>query len=235
MRPEVFVHKRLCVILICISVCSTLGQTPSSKYQPGTIMAVTAHQNAPGEAESDVVRYDVTVKIGNISYVVLYTPRNGVSSVEYAPGIDMLFSVGSDTLTFNSTLSGTTELPILRREDLPTQSTLDWCKAPSQYFSMKQQHLSEVLSLTDDQQTKIKPVLQQESGEAGQILWTSVVSPKDKLKQWEKIVESSDAKIKPFLSPIQVDKLLELRKQQKAELKTLIAKQKTGKQLCGSN
>lgn len=231
-RPawEVFVRKQLGLVLICLSALSILGQTTSSKYQPGTITAVTTHQNnTPAAAGEDVARYDVSVKIRNVIYVVLYTPRYGSNTVEYSPGIEMLFLVGDKTLTFNSTTSGTTEVPILRREILPAESGLDWSKAPSQYFSMKQRHLSEALSLTDDQQAKIKPLIEQEASEAGKILWTPVVSPEDRLKKYQKIVKASDAKIKPLLSPTQVSKLVELRKQQTVELKEMIAEQKTNK------
>lgn len=228
---EVSVFKRLGVILLSLSTVSAFGQPSSSnRYQVGTITAVVAHQNAPGETDDNVARYEVSVKIANTSYVVLYTPPNGANGVEYSVGMDRLFLVGSDTLTFNSTLSGKTEVPILRREALPPQKVLDWSRAPSQYFSMKQEHLSEALDLSDDQRDKIKPILEQETGEAGQILWTSVIPAKEKLKRWEKIVAESDAKIRPFLSPAQVDKLLELRKQQKAELRSLIAERKTEKQ-----
>jgi hypothetical protein len=93
---------------------------------------------------------------------------------------------------------------------------------------MKQQHLSDALGLTDDQQARIKPFIEQESGEAGMILWTPVVPAKDRLKQFEKLVRASDAKIRPFLSPAQVAKLVEIRKQQKVELKELIAEQESG-------
>ena len=221
--------KHLGVILICIAALASLGQSSSTKYQPGTITAVTAHNNAPGEAAGDLARYEVTVRIKNVVYVVLYAPRNGANTVEYSPGIEMLFLVGDNTLTFNSKISGTTEVPILRREVMPAQSGLDWSKAHSEYLSIKQQHLSEALGLTDDQQVKIKPLLEQEAGEAGMILWTPVVSPKDRLKQYERIVKASDVKIKPFLSSAQVSKLVELRKQQKVELKRLIAKRETDK------
>jgi hypothetical protein len=224
------VRKQLGVILTLVSALLAVGQTPSSKYQPGTITAVTAHQNAPGDDGVDVARYDVSVKIGNVLYVVLYTPLNGANGVKYSPGIEMLFSVGNDKLTFNSKISGTTQAPILRREVLPTKSGLDWSKAPGQYFAMKQQHLSEALGLTDDQQAKIKPTLEQESSEAGAILWNPVLSQKDKFKRYEKLVAASDAKIKPILSTTQVDKLLELRKQQRPELKRFITEQNPGKQ-----
>jgi hypothetical protein len=223
-REEVYVHK-ICAVLICITALSAFGQAPSSKYQPGTIMAVTAHLNAEKEAEGDVTRYDVSVKIGNVLYMVLYTPPRGSNSVEYSTGMQMLFSVGDRTLTFNSRLSGTTEVPILRQTTLPSKRSLDWSKAPGQYFSMKQQHISEALGLTADQQANIKPILEQETGEVGQILQNPVLSRKDKLNKYEKMVEISDAKIKPFLSTTQLNKLLDLRKEQRKELKRLIAEQ----------
>jgi hypothetical protein len=57
---ELFVHKQLIAVLICMSAVSTLGQ-PSPRYQPGTITAVTVHQNAPNDEIGDVTRYDVSV------------------------------------------------------------------------------------------------------------------------------------------------------------------------------
>jgi hypothetical protein len=218
------------VILICVSALASFGQTSSAKYQPGTITAVAVHQNAPGEPSGDPTRYDVSVKIRNVVYVVLYSPRAGDNSVEYYRGMDLLFLVGSETLSFNSKTSGKIEMPILRHEVLPAEKGIDWSKARSQYFSMKQQHLSEALDLTDDQQAKIKPLIEQEAGEAGMILWTPVVPAKDRLKQFEKIVRASDAKIKTFLSPAQVSKLAELRKDQKVELKKLVAEREPDQQ-----
>lgn len=226
---KVSLHKRFGVILALVSTLLAIAQTTPSGYQPGTITAVTAHQNEPGAGEH-VARYDVSVKIGNVVYVILYTPLNGANSVEYSPGIEMLFSVGTDTLTFNSKISGTTHAVILRREVLPAKTGIDWSKAPSQYFAMKQQHLSEALGLTEDQRVRIKPTLEQEAGEAAAFLWDPMLSRKEKLKRYEKLIAESDAKIKPNLFPGQVDKLQELRKQQKSDLKKLVAKQNSGKQ-----
>ncbi len=75
---------RLLAALICAASLSAMGQTPPSNYQRGTITGVTAHQNAPGESSRDVVRYDVSVKVGNTNYVVLFTPPNGSNTVEYS-------------------------------------------------------------------------------------------------------------------------------------------------------
>ncbi len=222
--------KWMGMILVCAAILPAYGQTLSSKFQPGTITAVTAHSNAPGETVSDVDRYDVSVKVGNTIYTVLYTPPNGANAVKYSAGFELLVSVASDSLTFNSKLSGTTVLPIVSRLTLPAQSSLDWSKAPSQYFSLKQLHLSETLDLSEDQQTKIKPFLEQETGEVGQIFGNPVLSRKDMLDRWEKIVKSSDQKIKPFLSQTQLEKLQDLRKEQKQALKKLIAEAKAGNQ-----
>jgi hypothetical protein len=120
------------VILVCISVLSALGQTSSSRFQPGTVMAVTEHHNS-GQHDTDVRQYDVSVKVGNATFVVLFTPLSGSDTVTYAMGDELLVLIGSNTLTFNRA-SVKINVPILGRETLPAQS-LDWSKAPSQYFS----------------------------------------------------------------------------------------------------
>jgi hypothetical protein len=217
-------------VLICAASISPLAQMPAPNYQRGTITAVTAHQNAPGESGRDVARYDVSVKIGNTVYVVLFTPPNGSNSVEYSTGIDMLFLVGNDTLTFNSMVSGKTEMPILRRETLPAQGGLDLSKAPSQYFSMKLQNLSEKLALSDDQQAKIRPILEQESGELSPLWSNPAISRKEKLDTLERVVRASDEQMRPILSQNQREKLQEMRKEQKDQVKKLTADKEAGKQ-----
>jgi hypothetical protein len=212
----------LAILLFLISTVAPC-QNPG-KYERGTVIAVARHESAPGDNDRELVRYDVSVKIKNTIYVVLYTPPNGANSVEYAAGIDFLFLVGKTTLTFNSKLSGSTEMPILRTEALAEQSVLDWSKAPGQYFAMKMENLSQTLGLSIDQQTRIKPIIEQEAAEAGQVCFTPTVPPKDRLNRWEKLVRASDAKMKPILSQTQWEKLHEIRKQQKQEIKELIAK-----------
>jgi hypothetical protein len=213
------------LILMCVAVVSAPSQTPSSRYQRGTITAVAAHET-PGQRETDVTQYDVSVEVGDTKYVVLYKPPNGTDTVKYRAGLDLLVLVGTTTLTFNSPLSGTTEVPILRREALPAK-TLDWSQACSGYFSKKLQHLSEVLSLTEGQQSQVKPIFEQESGEVGQICFNPVLSREEKLNRYKKIVQASDEKIKPLLSAAQLQKLQDLRREQKRDLKEIIAKQKS--------
>jgi len=47
---------------------------------------------------------------------------------------------------------------------------------------MKLQNLSEKLALTDAQQAEIKPILEQETGEVGQILANPVVFPRGQVE-----------------------------------------------------
>jgi hypothetical protein len=214
----------LFVLLLCSTIVPALSQKGSAKYEPGTILAVERHEAAG--SDTDTTRYDVTVRIDDTLYVVLFTPVYGSNTVEFSKGIDLLFSVGKDALTLATPgkREGNTELPILRTTKLPPQPVIDWTKAPSQYYSMKMKNLTLALNLSEEQQAKIKPIAEQESAEASGVIFTPVVSRKERLSQWGKIVHSSDARMKPILSEAQWQKLQEIRKDQKQELSDLIAK-----------
>ena len=188
-------------------------------------MAVGTHLYSPGERASDEVQYDVSVKVGNTVYTVLYVPPRGVTSVGYSPGIDLLVLAKPDTLTFNSKLSGETQLPILRKQVFRGEE-LDLSKIPGQYFSIKLQHLTEVLGLHEEQQKQIRPILEQETADVAPLWGNPALSRKEKLSSWERIVAKSDQKIKPLLSTDQVQKLRDMRKQQKEGLKKRLQEEK---------
>jgi len=95
-----------------------IAQSATSKYQPGTIMAVEPHASGPGEKASSRT-YDVSVKVDNTIYVVLYTQPPGTISPLYRVGLQILVSVGSNTIKFNDQLGRSQELPILSRRTLP--------------------------------------------------------------------------------------------------------------------
>src|SRR4051812_31598074 len=213
--------KPLWIFLLCIAAVPFFGQTPSTQYQVGAIMKVSLHHNASGAANTDVPQYDVSVKVADTMYVVLYTQPSGSTGVQFAAGLQKLVLVGTDTITFNDVLGRSTVVPILQRQALPSQPAIDWSKAPSQYFSMKLRNLSEKLRLTQEQQTKIKPILSQEAGEAGQVMGNPVLSKEDQLDRVENIVQSSDKKLRRFLSPDQWTTLQAMRQNQKQALKTL--------------
>jgi hypothetical protein len=211
----------LFALLTCLTTELVFCQADLPKYRPGTILAVEPHQIDSSDSSSEAAQYDVSIQIEDTVYVVLYKPRVGSNTIEYSAGIERLFSVGKDALRYPDHF-GYTDLPILRTTTVP-QPAMDWSKAPGHYFSMKMKNLSESLNLSEDQQAKIKPIAEQESAEAGSVIFTPVVSRKERLSSWEKIVRSSDAKLKPILSDAQWQKLQQLRKDQKRELKDLVA------------
>lgn len=106
------------------------------------------------------------------------------------------------------------------------QSIPDLSKAPGEYFTMKMQNLTENLNLSDDQRTKIKPIVEQERGEVGAACFTPTIPKKERVKRWEKIVLASDTKMKPILTAAQWQKLQDLRKEQKLDLKKILDQEK---------
>jgi len=98
---------------ICLSTLLGFCQTPP-KDQVATITDVKPHQAASYTA-SDVVSYDVSVKVADTIYVVLYTPPLGMNTVKYATGRDLLVLVGKNTITYNDILGQSLEVPIVSR------------------------------------------------------------------------------------------------------------------------
>ena len=98
------------LFLICLTMFPAFGQS-TSKYQVGTITEVKAHQ-AAGSAASDVASYDVSIKVGDTIYVVLYTPALGEGTVKYAAGRDLLVLMGKNTITYNDILGRSFAVPI---------------------------------------------------------------------------------------------------------------------------
>jgi len=207
--------RRFCALFVCLVTLPVFCQPPSPNPQVATIMAVTLR---PTNAENgDRPQYDVSLKVGDAVYVVLFAP-SGPTTVQYSAGMNLVVQVGSESIKLTK-LGRTYEVPILRRESAPTKTGLDWSRAPSEYFSEKLRHLSEKLDLSPDQQAQIKPILEQEAGEAGEGISNPVLSTEDKLNKLETIVRSSDKKLKPILSADQWQTLQDMRKQQKRELK----------------
>ena len=98
--------------LVCIFLTTFPAFCQStSKYQVGTITEVKVHQ-AAGGGTSDAASYDVSVKVGDTVYVVLYTPALGESTVKYAAGRDLLVLVGKNKITYNDILGRSYEVPI---------------------------------------------------------------------------------------------------------------------------
>jgi hypothetical protein len=106
--------KLTTVFCICLTMFSALGQS-TSKYQVGTITEVKTHQTG-GSGTTDTTTYDVSVKVGDTIYVVLYTPPPGQETVKYAAGRELLVLVGKRTIRYNDILGQSFEVPIENQE-----------------------------------------------------------------------------------------------------------------------
>lgn len=97
-------------VTFCLLTLPALCQS-TSKYQVAIITEVKAHQVAR-DAASDNTNYDVSVKVGDTIYVVLYTPRLGELPAKYATGRELLVLVGKDAITYNDMLGTSLQVPI---------------------------------------------------------------------------------------------------------------------------
>jgi hypothetical protein len=102
--------KLVGLFVVSLTIAPAFGQS-ASKYQVGTITEVKAHQTA-GSGASAVANYDVSVKVGDTIYVVLYTPPLGEIMVKYAAGRDLLVLVRKNKITYNDILGQSYDVPI---------------------------------------------------------------------------------------------------------------------------
>jgi hypothetical protein len=84
-----------------------------SKYQVGTITAAQCRQAA--DADTRVTRCEVSVRVGNTAYGVLYAAPVGADNVRYETGRELLVLIGEDTITYNDMLGNSFQVPILSR------------------------------------------------------------------------------------------------------------------------
>jgi len=103
-------QRLIIVVTLCLLTLAALGQS-TSKYQVGMITEVKASQLA-GDSASDATSYDVSVKVGDTIYVVLYTPSLGELPPKYARGHELLVLVGKNTITYNDMLGRSLQVPI---------------------------------------------------------------------------------------------------------------------------
>ncbi len=98
---------------VMLASASVSAQTPSGKWTPGTIMEVKRHQT-PGKTQDSLsVQWDISVKVGSTTYVVLYTELPGHAGIEYKTGMDLNVLVGPKTLKYNDILGRAGEVPII--------------------------------------------------------------------------------------------------------------------------
>lgn len=103
-------RRLIAVITFCLLTFPALGQS-ISKWQIATITEVKPHP-ALGEEASDATSYDVSVKLGDTIYTVLYTTPAGEIPPKYAAGHELLVLLGKKTITYNDMLGQAFQVPI---------------------------------------------------------------------------------------------------------------------------
>src|SRR4029453_9256481 len=103
--------KKLIVgVTLCLLTLAAVGQS-TSKYQVAIITEVKPRQ-AVGDDASVFASYDVSVKVGDTIYVVLYTQPLGEIPAKYLKGHELLVLVGKNTITYNDILGRSLQVPI---------------------------------------------------------------------------------------------------------------------------
>ena len=103
-------QRWIALIALCCFTYPALSQS-TSKYRIGTITEVKPHQSA-GASATDATSFDVSVVVGDIAYVVLYTTPIGELAPKYAAGRELLVLVRKDTISYNDILGYPHEVPI---------------------------------------------------------------------------------------------------------------------------
>jgi hypothetical protein len=103
--------KLLSIFVICWTTLPAFCQS-ASEWKVGTITEVRTHETGEKVGASDAVSYDVSVKVGDTIYVVLYTPPLREITVKYAAGRSGLVLVGKNTIRHNDLLGRSFDLPI---------------------------------------------------------------------------------------------------------------------------
>jgi hypothetical protein len=121
LREEASMLKSLLLIIICAVALPAFCE-PSAKYEVATILNVKPHQSAGDSSPSAAATYDVSVKVGDTIYIVLYTDTLGTSTVKYVAGREALVHVGKSTITYNDISGQSHEVPIISQRPATTIS-----------------------------------------------------------------------------------------------------------------
>jgi hypothetical protein len=107
------------ILMLSLSMCMpgwTWSQAKDAEYQSGTIVTVKPHETVASDGTQP---YDVTVRVRDRDYVVLFTSPVGSERVKYSEGQGLLVKVGTKTLGFRDMLGRYSEFPILSSKEVP--------------------------------------------------------------------------------------------------------------------
>jgi hypothetical protein len=102
--------RLIAIATLCCVTLPALCQS-TSKYEVATITEVKPHQSA-AEPTADATSFDVSVRVGDTIYVVLYATPWGEVPPKYVAGCEMLVLVGKNQITYNDMLGRSLQVPI---------------------------------------------------------------------------------------------------------------------------
>lgn len=88
----------------------------SSQYQSGLILEVKEHTGPEipaTEKTPPIKRYDISVQVKDVVYVILFTPRPGMHGFQTLAGMDLLVQVHQKSMYFNDLLGRSMSAPII--------------------------------------------------------------------------------------------------------------------------
>ena len=111
------------VFTLIAFLCFTMQKSFAEKkvWQAGTILEVKKH-HSESEDRHGPMKYDISIKVDNKLYVVLYAPKQEVPELEFYVGMARTVLVEGEMLTFNDLLGHTHPTRILSSKHLPPES-----------------------------------------------------------------------------------------------------------------
>ena len=103
--------RRLIGVVVLFFVALPALCETTSNYQIATITDVKPHGGSQ-DPSAEATSYDVSVRVGETMYVVLYTTPMGDLAPKYVAGRQMLVLVGKDAITYNDLLGRSLQVPI---------------------------------------------------------------------------------------------------------------------------
>ena len=101
--------------IVALVFASVISVAQQAKWQHGIILAVVKHADSQ-RADPNVTSYDISLRVGETVYVVLYNAPRNSSMVEYRVGGDVVVLVDRTNLTINDIQGNAHTVKILRRE-----------------------------------------------------------------------------------------------------------------------
>ena len=115
--------RRALILLLSVMLAPLcLGQSSAAKWKVATITGVKVHEPAARNESSAAAQYEVTARVENTEYVVLYVAPDGTlpDIARYRLGQDVPVLVGTDTIKYSDLTGTTREVLILSRRKIPT-------------------------------------------------------------------------------------------------------------------